>query len=126
MPKMRRFLYLTVVLLPMLLLAEGCYYDVEEELYPNGVCNTTNVTFSGTVLPLMQSHCAVPTCHVSVGGNGAGDFTAYAGVMEKVNSGAFADRVLVQRNMPPSTHTQLRACDLQQLQAWLDAGSPNN
>lgn len=123
MPRRR---YLPALALPVFLLVDGCYYDVEEELYPDTICDTTGVTFSGTIQPLMQSYCAVPTCHVTVGGNGMGDLSDHAGVMLKVDDGSFADRLFVQRDMPPAGNTQLRACDLEKIQVWLNAGAPNN
>ena len=38
---------------PVLLLA-GCYYDTEAKLYPAGTCDTTNVTWSATVEPIVR------------------------------------------------------------------------
>ena len=50
----------------------------------------------------------------------------HAGVLLKVDDGSFADRLFVQRDMPPAGNTQLRACDLEKIQVWLNAGAPNN
>lgn len=107
----------------VVLLASGCYYDVEAELYPGSFCDTTAVTFSANVRPIIQSNCAVPGCHVS-GGSGPGDFTTYSGLAGKVQDGSFADRVFVQRNMPPSG--ALGSCDQNILKNWVDAGHPDN
>jgi hypothetical protein len=101
----------------------GCYYDKEEVLYPNGNCDSANVTWSGTVLPLMQTRCAVPGCHVP-GGFGPGDFNQYANVKTVVDNGRFQAEVIQAGTMPPSG--KLGACDIQKLQAWIDAGAPNN
>ena len=41
----------------------SCYYDNEEALYPSlpGPCDTTNVTFSGSIVPILQNDCY--NCH---------------------------------------------------------------
>ncbi len=41
----------------------SCYYDSEEALYPSlsSSCDTANVTFSGTVVPILSNNCL--TCH---------------------------------------------------------------
>lgn len=119
MPRSRILLLLMVV--PMV----GCYYDNEEELYP-GACVVGDATAPGywtsTVEPLIQTRCAIPGCHVP-GGTGPGDFTQYANVKARVDDQAFQQQVLIQKTMP--TTGPLPACDLQKLQAWVDAGAPN-
>lgn len=109
--------------LPVLALS-GCYYDNEEELYP-GVCVVGDATVAGywtsTVNPIIQSRCAIPGCHVA-GGTGPGDFTQYVNVKAKVDDGTFQQLVLQLKSMPPTG--PLPACDLQKLQAWVDAGAP--
>ena len=42
---------------------QSCYYDNEEELYPNGSapCDTSNVTFSNSVMPVINQYCI--SCH---------------------------------------------------------------
>ena len=34
-----------ILLIISVILTTGCYYDVEEELYPNGNCDTTQVKY---------------------------------------------------------------------------------
>lgn len=105
-----------------LLAVPGCYYDVEEELYPTG-CVTTNVTYAQTIDPIIQSRCATPGCHVS-GGSAPGDFATYAGVQASVSDGTFKAVVIDSRSMPPTG--ALSACDLNKIQVWLNAGALNN
>jgi hypothetical protein len=118
---MRYLLPLAVLLL--LLAAQGCYYDNEEYLYPNSFCDTSAVTYTSTIAPLVQANCAVPGCHVP-GGTGPGDFTSYIGVKAKVDNGSFRAVTIVNKSMPPSG--PLSNCEQQQLSTWLDTGAPNN
>ncbi|MEO8591114.1 MAG: hypothetical protein ABI432_17170 [Flavobacteriales bacterium] len=118
---------LLVLMLGTLLFSNGCYYDNEEELYPNSFCDTTNITYSGTILPIVQAKCATPGCHVP-GGDGAGDFTTYSGIVAKiVNDGPFLPSVRYSPGaigMP--TSGPLPSCELQQLELWVAAGYPEN
>lgn len=88
-------------------------------------CDTVNnIKYSGAIDQIINTNCAIPTCHVP-GGSGSGDFTTYSGVMEKVNSGAFEYRIFYAKSdkMPPSN--SLSDCDLKKIRIWLDAGAPN-
>lgn len=99
----------------------GCYYDVVEELYPS-VCDVSNVTWSGTIQPLVQGNCAVPGCHVA-GTSAPGDFSTYAGVKAKADDGSLRQRVVVTRDMPPSGFSN---CQVKAFDVWIAAGAPQN
>ena len=105
----------------------GCYYDNEQQLYQyyytNNQCDTSNVTFSQTIFPVIQATCAISGCLVA-GGTGNGIYDNYAGVKEKVDNGSFLARVIQQRNMPPGA--PLTDCQINQMRVWLNAGAPNN
>ena len=101
----------------------ACYFDNEEELYGPVTCDVTNVTYSTDIVPIINTTCATSGCHVA-GGSGPGDFTTYAGLKAKVDNGSFVNRVLVQKNMPPSG--PLSDCNEAKLQKWIDDGALNN
>lgn len=100
----------------------GCYYDAEDELYPN-VCDVSDLTFQRDVEPLLAQKCGVAGCHV-VGGTGNGLFDSFQGVKNKADNGSLRDRVLVTRDMPPSG--AITDCELKIIEAWLDAGAKDN
>jgi len=105
----------------------SCYYDNEEELYEfyytSNPCDTTSITFSGTIFPIIQGNCATTGCHVA-GGSGPGLLENYDQVKAIVDNGKLENRVLVLRNMPPSG--PLTDCQLILIQRWLDNGAVNN
>ena len=110
----------------VLLMTTGCYYDNEEELYPFAYCDTTNVTYRGTIEPIVQRSCAIPGCHVP-GGDGNGDFTQFPEVLEKVENGSFLNSVKGTGDaipMPPND--PLRACEVRQIELWIAAGARND
>ena len=101
----------------------GCYYDNEESLYPDGAnCDVSNVTFAQTIKPIVDSYCATAGCHVS--GTGRVDLTTYSGVKGIADDGRFRQYVFVQKDMPPSS--PLSTCDLARIDTWLNDGAPNN
>lgn len=113
----------TILLLALGILAlPGCYYDNEEELYPNSFCDTTNVTWSGTIQPLVQTSCAIPGCHVP--GSQSPDLSSYAGVSANASAirGVVVDGSPI--SMPPSG--KLPACSQQAIALWVAAGAPQN
>lgn len=118
---MRRTTFLSATI--GLLLLGGCYYDKEELLYPGG-CIPGDATapgyWAGTIEPIITTRCA--NCHLP-GGIGPGDLRNYTTVKAIVDNGSFQQMVFVSRSMPQGG--ALTACEIQKLQAWVDAGAPN-
>lgn len=110
--------------LAALVLLPGCYYDNEEELYPDTFCDTTAVTWTGVIEPLVQGSCAIPGCHVPGGQSPA--LTSYTAVKAIADEGKLQGVVIAGSPyfMPPSG--KLPACDQNHVQAWIDAGAPQN
>lgn len=117
---MNKFLLLIT---SIVVLFTACKYDNEESLYEANTCETDEVTYSVNIAPIIQNSCATTDCH-STGGSAPGDFSTYEGLSNSLNSGSFVNRVLVQKDMPPNE--ALSDCEIDQIQAWVDAGSLNN
>lgn len=115
----------------VLISVTSCYYDVEEELYPINTCDTTNVTYSGHVSAVLTNNCL--NCHNTsnaqfIGGGIVLD--SYANLKTYVDNGKFLSSITHDGNasfMPQSVDNRmLPACDISKIQAWINAGSPNN
>ena len=105
----------------------SCTYDKAELPPPPpppviNLCDTLNVTYSGTIASIMNANCNASGCHSA--GSPYGDFTNYSGVKAKVDNTTFKERVIIQKNMPPSY--PLSQGDLDKLNCWLEAGALNN
>jgi len=106
----------------LLLTLSACLFD-KSEIPPLSFCDSAAVTYSGTIKPIVDAHCAIPGCHQT--GFQYGDYTTYAGLKIKVDNGTFETQVLINQTMPsggpplPDSLQQLIRC-------WLDAGAPNN
>ncbi len=120
----QRMMMRSTILMMLALALTGCYYDKEEVLYPNSFCDVTNVTWSGTIQPLVQSRCATPGCHV-VGGQSP-DLSTYSAFKAQVDLGRVQARAIqgTPSFMPPSG--KMPNCNIQQLQTWINAGALNN
>lgn len=91
-------------------------------------CDTTNVTFSGSVLPLISFKCN--GCHSGSSPSGSLSLTNYTQVKASVDSGKFMGSILHKAGfvaMPqPIGSTQLPDCDIRKFQIWIDNGALNN
>jgi hypothetical protein len=107
----------------------GCYYDTEETLYPpTGVCDTSNVTFSGTIKPIVDTYCATPGCHDAAAASAGYDLTTYAGVWASVDNGSFLGSIDYDPNYSkmPKNSNQLDKCNITKIKTWINAGALNN
>lgn len=124
--------YLMIITLLIFAFA-GCYYDNEEELYPNGSgnCDTTNVTYSGTIYPVISSNCK--SCHSGSAPQGnvkLEDYTTISAAAA-IPAGQFGSLYGAISHDPgnspmPKNGTQLSDCTIKQVKVWIDAGRPDN
>jgi hypothetical protein len=123
---------ITLIFLLLALAFTGCYYDNEEELYPNPPeCDTTNVTFSGTILPIITDNCKA--CHGSGSQQGGVLLEDYASISAAANipPGQYGSLYGAVSHDPgnspmPKGGTQLSDCNIRKIKTWIDAGTPNN
>ncbi len=118
------FLLLTALLLAL----NGCYYDVEETLYPADLnpCDTANVTYTGTIQPMLQQNCY--SCHSDAANLGSVSVEGYDNVLALVNDGRLVGTVNYQSGFSPmpSDAPKLSDCNLLKIDAWISHGALNN
>jgi hypothetical protein len=123
---MKRFIIPASTIAIFLMFFVSCYYDNEEELYPtlSNACDTTNVTYSGTIAPVMSSYCT--TCHGGSVPSGGISLTNYSAVQTVASSGLLMN-ALTGNGVPvmPLSGT-LPACDLSKFKIWIRNGMLNN
>lgn len=109
------------------ILFPGCYYDKEENLYPStGNCDTANVTFAGTIQPLLQANCYA--CHSQAAGQGGIILEGHANVVIRVNDGKLIGAISHASGFSPMPKNgqKLAECEIKRIQVWINAGAPNN
>jgi hypothetical protein len=123
---MKRFIIPAATIAIFLMFFVSCYYDNEEALYPtlSNACDTTNVTYSGTIAPVMSSYCT--TCHGGSVPSGGISLTSYSAVQTVASSGLLMN-ALTGNGVPvmPLSGT-LPACKLSQFKIWIRNGMLNN
>jgi len=110
----------------------SCYYDNEETLYPRQVtCDTTNVSYAGTVKPIIDQHCL--SCH-SGGAPSAGisletydDIASAAAIPE----GSYGSLLGVVKHSSgnsamPKGANKLSDCNILRIEKWINDGTNNN
>lgn len=112
----------------LLLSLDACYYDKESELYLQPACDTTTVTWSGMVKPIVDEHCAYVGCHGGGTASGNHDLTSYAGVLDIAKSGALIGSIEHQSNYTamPYQKEPLPDCLIQQIRIWVEKGAPQD
>jgi hypothetical protein len=83
---------------------------------------TSTITYSNTISSIISSNCTV-SCHKSGHqGFSVANLTTYAGVKTEVDAGTLRNRVVTQKNMPPSG--PLSEATIQKIKEWLDNSAP--
>lgn len=121
------------ILLFSALVASGltsCYYDSEEDLYPisfNAACDTTNITYSGAVKPILDLNCAYSGCHAEVGAAAGINLATHAGVVAYSSANLLSSINHDGNASPmPKNGNKLSDCDIQKITLWVQNGQPNN
>jgi cytochrome c5 len=118
--------YFLPVFIVFVILIASCYYDNEEALYPslNSVCDTSNVTYSGTIAPILSNYCT--GCHSGSVPSGSISLAGHANVQTVAASGTLMNALKGNgvSLMPPSG--SLSACRIRQFQIWISNSMPNN
>jgi hypothetical protein len=105
--------------------AVSCYKDNAQDMYPSGgTCDTSNVTFSGVVLPIIQAKCTNGSCH---GAGASINLTTYAGLEEVAMHGTLLPAINHTGSKPmPDGQPKLDDCTIAKITKWVNAGAPNN
>ena len=114
------------LLILSVVLATGCYYDVEEELYPNGNCDTTQVKYT-TINGLLNNYGCMG-CHVGGSSSGGILLGNYTQVKASVTNGKLWGAInhLPGFSPMPQGSNKMSTCDINKFKAWIDSGAPNN
>ena len=108
-------------------LMQSCYWDNEEELYPQAPeCDTLNVTYSGTIFQIMENNCN--GCHGSAFPQAGIITDNYDDLKVIAENGRFWGAVNHEEGYSPMPKDlpKLNDCDLAKIKVWIDDGALNN
>jgi len=110
---------------------QSCYYDNEEELYPqitNG-CDTTNVTYSKTVSTILSSRCY--GCHDNSrykDYGGGVQLEGYENAKISADNGGLIGTITHNPDYSamPKGGSKMDKCRIEQIKIWVAQGAKNN
>jgi hypothetical protein len=122
----KRFIIVCLVAIALTMM-QSCYYDIEEELYPvAGNCDTTSVTYSGTVAPIMANTCN--GCHSGNFAQAGIRTDTYANLKNIADNGRLWGAINHESGFSPMPQNQpkMNECNLAKIRKWLDDGALDN
>ncbi|MCC6410510.1 MAG: hypothetical protein IT270_02550 [Saprospiraceae bacterium] len=92
----------------------------------DGTCDTSNVTYSGTVKPLLDKYCN--GCHGGSSPQGNINYNTFTGVKATATDGSMMGSIQHASGYSPMPENgnKLSNCNISLIQTWVDAGAPNN
>ena len=109
----------------------GCYYDNEERLYPRieKGCDTTAITYSKSVQPILQSNCY--NCHSTSQNANLGkgiDLEDFTVLKQRAGTGELYLSIVQDPSLipMPKDGAKLDTCSITKIKIWIDKGAPNN
>lgn len=103
-------------------LAQGAQNNGCDENF--GGCDPATNQFSSFVQPLIQAKCQ--GCHSGNSPQGGIKLTSYAEIKAVAINGKLYGSLTRPSNWMPKGGAKLDDCNLQKIQAWIDAGAPQN
>ena len=122
---MRRYIFATLAVISVgtVVLLNRCYYDSSEYLYSGTVCDTTNVTYSGTIVPIMSQNCN--SCHSGGAPMANVNTSSYVGLKTIADNGKLVNTTSGATTIMP-TSGKMDNCTVAKIGAWVHAGAKNN
>jgi hypothetical protein len=123
---MKRLIIILPVITIFSLFFVSCYYDNEEALYPalNTSCDTTTVTFSGTIVPVLSNSCY--SCHSNTTAAFGGNIRLEAIADVRANSAKIVASIKQTGTKPMPPGGKIKACSITQFDIWVRNGMVNN
>lgn len=127
----KRFLGVIIALVFVALITNGCYYDNEETLYPQGACDTLVVKYSDQITGILSTKCY--ECHnnanfaIAGGGFCWEGYANISGYLAGGGTTTFIDAINHNNSTPmPKDRPKLSECDIRTIEIWIENGFPNN
>lgn len=108
------------------LIVSSCYYDNEEELYPENTCKTDNMSYTNDVLPILEDNCY--SCHNQASNQGGVTLEGYSNLKVYVDNGKLLGVIKHEDGFPamPQGQPQLGQCQIAKIEGWINQGASDN
>lgn len=110
----------------IMLMLSSCYKDNAEDMYPPDSCDLSTVTYTNSVIPVMQQSCALAGCHIDARTTGI-SLSTYEGVAAVASNGKLLQAIKHTGPSPmPQGGAKLDDCTISKIEKWVTDGAPNN
>lgn len=108
----------------------SCEKENEEDLNDDDnvtTCETEDVTFSGKVTDILEQYQCV-SCHNSIAASGGVMLHDYANVKVYADNGKLLGSIKHESGFSamPQGSGKIPSCNIEQIEAWINDGAPNN
>lgn len=123
---MNKCLIALAAIMSLLTVLPGCYYDVEEELYPNTGCDTLDVGYATTIAPIIEDNCL--NCHNAAANFGNVTLEGHNNLKTYAGNGQLLGVIRHESGFPamPQGAPQLVDCTIEKIEKWVNDGAPDN
>lgn len=114
-------------ILSAVILVQSCTYDVESEVYGSPpACDTTAVSYSVDILPIMTDRCL--GCHNAASANGGVALEPFDELLVYVDNGSFLCSIEWGNGCSemPKNQPQIPPCEISKIAQWIADGAPEN
>lgn len=119
---------LIAAIFAVVLIATQCTYHNEEDYFSNPVnlCDTTDMSYSMDIVPIFVNNCYA--CHSGNNPNGDISVDSYDGLKSAIETGKLLGAIKHERGYTPMPRfaPQLDNCTINQIEAWINQGMPDN
>lgn len=125
----RHYLMTTLSIAVAVLCLQGCYYDVESELYgTSAACADTIATYNGSVKKIIDQHCANTSCHAGSSPSAGIGLDTYTLCKSSASNGEFYCSINWNSGCSPmpKNSSKLSDCQINTLNRWKTNGFPEN
>ena len=114
------------LLSPAVFFLTSCSLDNEEDLFADEICLTNEVSYSGTIKPLIDNNCIA--CHNSSLPSGNINLEDYNHLKPLLENGRFLESISHSPGFfpMPKGGPKLSDCDISKVEKWIEEGFPNN
>jgi hypothetical protein len=125
----KRLIYPITAIFLMLILVDSCTSVKKDLILPEGCSDTLNITYSVTVVNILQGSCY--TCHTGVNSSSGYDLTDYPTLKKFALNGILLANITHSgapgsHPMPTPPLPKLDTCEIYKIQLWVEAGAPEN
>lgn len=108
--------------------AYGCYWENEETLFPDAaLCDTTSVSFSGDIVPILTNNCY--SCHSNNNAQDFGNGITFEDYEDVLASASLITGAINHSDgfpQMPKNRTKLDDCLIITFEAWVNQGGLDN